>query len=156
MINTELNRGGEMAIWQARNGYYGAINDSSGYRPFANGQSGYEYNDWWGYTHSASRPYVYIFKYEANASCSIRLYKWNPYGSAEWSERWYFYNTGPWTDASGAAPGVDPAAPARMDDRITFLWNHFGWGNPWQPTYKAVYSPIRQSSSFYRYSGAHG
>jgi len=120
-INEELNRGGQMAIWEARNGYYGGINDASGYRPFANGQSGYEYNDWWGYTHSASRPYVYIFKYEAEVSVSIRLYKYNPYGGQEWGEQWYFYNTGPWTNASDVT-GV----PVRMDDRVTFLWNHFG------------------------------
>ena len=142
-INTEFNRGGYFSIWDARNGNYGGINDASSYRPTANGQSGYAFSHWWGYTHSASRPYVYIYKHEADASCSIRLYKYNVYGAAEWSERWYFYNTGPWTDASGAAPGVDPAAPARMDDRLTILWNHFGWGNPNRRTQKVAYSNVR-------------
>ncbi len=145
-INYEFNRGetSYFDIWTARNGGYGGINDSSGRRPTANGQDGYAFSHWWGYTHSASRPYVYIFKYEAQASCSIRLYKYNPYGGADWSERWYFYNIGPWHDASNGGDGSNgPAAPARMDDRITFLWNHFGWGNYWKTTYKAVYSPIR-------------
>jgi len=142
-INTEFNRGGYFTIWDARNGSYGGINDASSYRPTANGQSGYAFSHWWGYTHSASRPRVFIHKYEANASCSIRLYKYNVYGAAEWSERWYFYNTGPWTDASGAAPGLGPAELVRMDDRITFYWYTFGWGNMSQRTFKAVYSNVR-------------
>ena len=137
-INTEFNRGGYFSIWDARNGYYGGINDASSYRPTANGQSGYAYSHWWGYTHSASRPYVYIYKYEANASCSIRLYKYNVYGGADWSEQWYFYNTGPWTNASDVT-GV----PARMDDRLTILWNHFNWGDPNRNTYKVAYSNVR-------------
>jgi hypothetical protein len=144
-INFEFNRGetSYFDIWTARNGGYGGINDSSGYRPTANGQDGYAFSHWWGYTHSASRPYVYIFKQENNASCSIRLYKYNPYGAAEWSERWYFFTIGPWQDASQADGYNGAVTPVRMDDRLTFLWNHFGWGNPWQPTYKAVYSPFR-------------
>ena len=85
-INAEFGRGGQMGIWEARNGYYGGINDASGYRPTANGQSGYAYSEWRGYFGGASRPYVYIFKYEANGSCSIRLYKYNVYGGADWSE----------------------------------------------------------------------
>ena len=149
-INTEFNRGGYFSIWDARNGNYGGINDASSYRPTANGQSGYEFNDWWGYTHSASRPYVYIFKYEAQASCSIRLYKWNVYGGTEWSERWYFYNIGPWHDASGGGDGNNsPAAPARMDDRISFYWYTFGWGNMSKTTYKAVYSNVRGNIIYY-------
>jgi hypothetical protein len=142
-INAEFGRGGYMTIWDARNGNYGGINDASGYRPTANGQSGYAFSDWRGYNHGASRPYVYIFKYEANASCSIRLYKWNVYGGNEWSERWYFYNTGPWTNASGPAPGLDPVVGVRTGDRLSFYWYHFGWGNQNQPTYKHVYSIYR-------------
>jgi hypothetical protein len=142
-LSIEFNRGvTTFDIWYARNGYYGGINDASGYRPTVSG-NGYAYSDWRGYFHNASRPYVYIFKYESQASCSIRLYKYNVYGGADWSERWYFYNTGPWTDAAGSAPGLGPAAGVRTSERITFLWNHFGWGNPWKTTYKAVYSPYR-------------
>jgi hypothetical protein len=144
-INNEFGRGfgSYFDIWTARNGGYGGINDASGYRPTAAG-SGYAFSDWWGYFHSASRPYVYIFKYEGGGSCSIRLYKFNVYGGADWAERWYFYNIGPWHDASGGGDGNNgPAAGVRTNERITFLWNHFGWGNPWQNTYKAVYSPFR-------------
>jgi hypothetical protein len=142
-INYEFSRGGYMSIWDARNGYYGGINDASGYRPTAQG-GGYAYSDWRGYDGRANRPYVYIFKYEGGGSCSIRLYKYNVYGGADWAERWYFYNIGPWHDASGGGDGYNgPAAGVRTNERITFLWNHFGWGNPWQPTYKAVYSPYR-------------
>jgi hypothetical protein len=142
-INAEFGRGGYFDLNTARNGGYGGINDASGYRPTANGQNGYAFSHWRGYFHGASRPYVYIFKYEANASCSIRLYKYNPYGGTDWSERWYFYNTGPWTDAAGSAPGLGPVEGVRWEDTLTFLWNHFGWGNPWQPTYKHVYSTAR-------------
>lgn len=136
-INAEFGRGGQMAIWEARNGYYGGINDASGYRPTAQG-GGYAYSDWRGYYHGASRPYVYIFKYESQASCSIRLYKYNVYGGADWAEQWYFYNTGPWTNASDVT-GIG----VRTGDRVTFLWNHFGWGNYWKTTYKAAYSIYR-------------
>lgn len=137
-INTEFNRGGYFTIWDARNGNYGAINDASSYRPTANGQNGYAFSHWWGYTHSASRPYVYVNKYEAGGSCSVRLYKYNVYGGADWSEQWYFYNTG------GNANAADvTGTPARMDDRLTVLWNHFGWGNSNQLTYKAAYSNVR-------------
>ena len=143
-INSEFGRGGEMGIWEARNGYYGGINDASGYRPTANGQSGYAFSEWRGYFHGASRPYVYIFKYEAEASCSIRLYKYNVYGGADWAERWYFYNIGPWHDASGGGDGNNGAAAGvRTGENVTFLWNHFGWGNYWRNTYKAAYSIYR-------------
>ena len=145
-INYEFNRGetSYFDMYTARNGGYGGINDASGYRPTANGQSGYEWNDWWGYTHSASRPYVYIFSNEGNADCNIRLYKWNPYGGQEWGEQWYFYNTGPWTNASDVT-GI----PARMDDRLSVYWYSFGWGNQWQPTFKAVYSNVRGYIIYY-------
>jgi hypothetical protein len=143
-INAEFGRGGQMGIWEARNGYYGGINDASGYRPTANGQSGYAYSEWRGYFGGASRPYVYIFKYESQASCSIRLYKYNVYGGADWAERWYFYNIGPWHDASGGGDGNNGAAAGvRTSENVTFLWNHFGWGNYWKTTYKAAYSIYR-------------
>ena len=144
-LSQEFNRGVTyFDINTARNGGYGGINDASGYRPTANGQSGYEYLNWRGYFHNASRPYVYIFKYEAGGSCSIRLYKYNVYGGADWAERWYFFNIGPWHDASGGGDGYNGAAAGvRTSETLTFLWNHFGWGNPWQLTYKAVYSIYR-------------
>jgi hypothetical protein len=143
-INAEFGRGGQIDINTARNGGYGGINDASGYRPTANGQSGYAFSDWRGYFHGASRPYVYIFKYEAGGSCSIRLYKYNVYGGADWAERWYYYNIGPWHDASGGGDGANgPAAGLRTGETVTFLWSHFGWGNYYQYTYKAVYSPYR-------------
>jgi hypothetical protein len=143
-INAEFGRGGQIDINTARNGGYGGINDASGYRPTANGQSGYAFSDWRGYFHGASRPYVYIFKYEAEASCSIRLYKYNVYGGADWAERWYFYNIGPWHDASGGGDGNNGAAAGvRTGETVTFLWNHFGWGNYWRNTYKAAYSIYR-------------
>lgn len=142
-INAEFGRGGQMDINTARNGGYGGINDASGRRPTAQG-GGYAFSDWWGYFHGASRPYVYIFKYEANASCSIRLYKYNMYGGTDWSERWYFYNIGPWYDAAN-----DGGGGLRTGETVNFLWNHFGWGNPWQPTYKAVYSIYRGNILFW-------
>jgi hypothetical protein len=143
-LSIEFNRGVTyFDIYTARNGGYGAINDASGYRPTVSG-NGYAYGDWRGYFHNASRPYVYIFKYEAGGSCSIRLYKFNVYGGADWAERWYFYNIGPWHDASGGGDGYNgPAAGVRTGERLTFLWNHFGWGNYYQYTYKAVYSIYR-------------
>ncbi len=143
-LSIEFNRGVTyFDIYTARNGGYGGINDASGYRPTASG-NGYAYGDWRGYFHNASRPYVYIFKYEANGSCSIRLYKYNVYGGADWAERWYFYNIGPWHDASGGGDGYNGAAAGvRTSERLTFLWNHFGWGNYYQNTYKAVYSIYR-------------
>lgn len=146
-ISSEFGRGVTyFDIYTARNGGYGAINDASGYRPNAphDGRSGYGWHDWWGYHHGASRPYVYIFKYEAGGSCSIRLYKYNPYGIAEWAERWYFYNIGPWHDASGGGDGYNGASTGvRTNDRLTFYWYSFGWGNFYQYTFKAVYSTYR-------------
>jgi hypothetical protein len=32
-INAEFGRGGQMGMYEARNGYYGTINDASGPRP---------------------------------------------------------------------------------------------------------------------------
>lgn len=149
-INAEFGRSGQMDINTARNGGYGGINDSSGYRPTANGQDGYAYSHWRGYFHGASRPYVYIWKYENGGSCSIRLYKYNVYGGADWAERWYFFNIGPWHDASGGGDGNNsPAAGVRTGETLTFLWNHFGWGNYYQLTLKEVYSIYRGSIIYF-------
>lgn len=144
-LSQEFNRGvTTWDIWYARNGYYGGINDASGYRPTANGQSGYEYLHWRGYYHNASRPYVYAFLQESAVDVNLRFYKWNPYGGNELSEAWFFGNTGPWTDV-GANWGVS----MRVNDRVQVLWNWFGWGSYWKGVYKAVYSNQRGTFIYY-------
>ena len=132
------------SIDDARNGRYGGINDASGYRPTANGQSGYEWDDWWGYNHRASYPYVYAFVQESRTDTNLRFYKWNPYGTNELSEGWFYGNTGPWTDVGGTF-GVR----FRVGDRVQVLWNWFGWGSYWKGVYKAVYS--NQRGTFINY-----
>jgi hypothetical protein len=54
----------QMGMYEARNGYYGGINDCSGPRPGGPSRStnsGYAYSDWWGYQHNASCSPIYIY-----------------------------------------------------------------------------------------------
>ena len=81
-INAEFGRGGQMGMFEARNGYYGAINDASGPRPGGpsrNTNSGYAYSDWWGYQHNAqySPIYLYIIENSADADVRVRRYWFN-------------------------------------------------------------------------------
>lgn len=139
-INQEFGRsfGSYFELWTARNGGYGGINDASGRRPTANGQSGYAFSDWWGYFHFASRPNVYAFLWESAVDVNLRFYKWNPYGGNEISEAWFFGNTGPWTDV-----GSTFGSPMRVGDRVQVLWNWFGWGNPNKGVFKYIDSNVR-------------
>jgi hypothetical protein len=145
-INDELRRStsAEFSIESARLGGYGAINDASGLRPTGGGQNGREYDDWWGYNHSAQYPFLYAFVRENVTDTNLRFYVTNAYGANVLAEAWLYGNTGPWTDV-GATFGVR----IRESDRIQVLWNWFGWGSFSRGVYKAVYS--NQRGTFINY-----
>jgi hypothetical protein len=132
------------SIRSARLGSYGAINDASGFRPTGGGQNGDEYDDWWGYNHRASYPYVYAFVRERETDTNLRFYVTNAYGANVLADAWLYGNTGPWTDV-GSSFGVR----IRERDRIQVLWNWFGWGTFARLVYKAVYS--NQRGTFINY-----
>jgi hypothetical protein len=139
-INQELGRGSTEYLEPCNPRFYARfLNDASGYSPIRSGNScgSQQFCSWWGYDGAAGRPYIYLFAQEINADCSIRFYKWNPYGVNEWAELWYYVNTGPWTYVE------QNGIPARVNDRVQVLWNWFGWGSSGVRTYKAVYSPQR-------------
>jgi hypothetical protein len=137
-ISIEFGRGVTyFDINTARNGGYGAINNASGFRPTANGQSGYEYDDWYGYHHFASHPNVYVFVQESNTDVNLYVQRNNPYGGYEWGG-WFFSNTGPWTDTGGYF-----GSPIRVNDSIYLQWNWFGWGDPNKGVFKYVDSNQR-------------
>ena len=137
-LSQEFNRGiAEFNLNTARNGGYGGINNASGYRPTANGQSGYEYDDWRGYFHNASHPNVYVFVQESVVDTNIYVQRTSPYGGTEWAG-WFFGNTGPWTDT-----GSNFGSPIRVNDNIYLQWSWFGWGDPNKGVFKYVDSNQR-------------
>ena len=145
-INAELRRStsAEFSIEDARLGRYGSINQASGFRPTGGGQSGREYDDWWGYNHSAVFPFVYAFVRENVTDTNLRFYVTDAYGNNVLADAWIYGNTGPWTDVAGYF-GVR----FRERDRVQVLWNWFGWGSFSRGVYKAVYS--NQRGTFINY-----
>jgi len=138
-INSEFGRGSTatMSIYDARNGSYGAINNASGKRPTANGQTGYAWSNWWGYDNGASFPTIYIYEEEAQADTNVRIYAWNNYGVNYISELWFFYS-GTYNLASESGQTI------RQNDQIQALWSWLnGWGSGSTYTYKRVYSTSR-------------
>ena len=136
-INSELGRPYyyTMGIYEARNGYYGGINDRSGYRPYANGQSGYAYSDWRGYNGSASRPYLYCFLQESAVDVNMRFYLYNVYGGNYLSEAWFFGSVGPWVEVAD-----NWGVTLRAGDTVNVYWHWFGWGYYYEYIYVAIYS----------------
>ena len=148
-INLEFNRSGTAAfdIYSARNGSYGAINEASGYRPTANGQSGYEWNDWWGYTHSSGYPTLYLKQNEALTDMNVRLQHYNVYGTLTY-DNWYFWCTPTGHLGYCGTDWLDWKAYAgvtlRAFDTINILFYQFnGTYNPTLPYLKGVYSTAR-------------
>ena len=80
--------GSTVGIYEARNSYYQGINDASGPRPFANGQSGYEFDDWYGYGNEYSYCYAYGYLRESSTDTDMRVRTWNYYG-AYVTESWF-------------------------------------------------------------------
>jgi hypothetical protein len=150
-INYEFNRS-ETAyfnIYDARNGNYGAINEASGYRPTANGQSGYAWSHWWGYTHSSGYPTLWLKQNEALSDMNVRLQHYNVYGAFLY-DNWYFWCT-PAGHTGAAGCGSDwldwkayAGITLRAFDSINILFNQFdGTYNPTLPYLKGVYSTAR-------------
>lgn len=137
-INKEFGRAGasQFSMYDARNGNYGAINQASGKRPTANGQSGYGWHDWWSYNHGASYPTIYVYESEPTADTNMRFYAYNNYGTNYINEYWYYTNT-----YSNLAS--DTGTTIRENDQIDVLWAWFGWGDYYTYTYKRVYSYSR-------------
>jgi hypothetical protein len=138
-INTELGRSASagISIYAARNGLYVAINEASGKRPTANGQSGYAWSHWYSYNHSAAYPIIYVYENEPTADTNMRFYANDNYGNRYLSDFWYFYNT------SGTNVATDSGTTIRVNDEIGVSWIWFGWGDPNTYTYKRVYSYSR-------------
>lgn len=133
-INSELGRSStsQFSMYSARNGSYGAINDASGYRPTANGQSGYEWSDWRGYCHSCVYPIVYTDLYEPSVGINVRYYVYDPYGNNVISEFWYYSNT------FGANLSSDTGVTLRSQYYFQVLWSPDYWGSG--SIYKQVFN----------------
>jgi hypothetical protein len=138
-INTEFGRSASsnMSINAARNGSYGAINNASGKRPTANGQTGYSWSNWYSYNHSASFPIIYVYESEPTADTNMRFFANDNYGVNYLSDFWYFFST------SGTNVATDSGTTIRENDQIGVSWIWFGWGDPNTYTYKRVYSYSR-------------
>jgi hypothetical protein len=136
----------QMGMFEARNGYYGAINDASGPRPGGPGRntnSGYAYSDWWGYQHNASYSpiYLYIIENSADADVRVRRYWFN----GDWVGEWWAWATD-WGDSRGN--GV--YTYARVGDQCNAWFDaNVDWGNGWANCYKNVYSNYRGYLGYY-------
>lgn len=139
VIGAEFGRaeGTIFSIYDARNGSYGAINNCSGKRPTANGQSGYEFSDWRGYDHNASCPTILTYMFENSSDVNIRYYAYDNYGVNYINEFWYYGNV------KGANLASDTGTTIRQNDQIDVLWAWLGWGDYYQYTKKYVYSASR-------------
>lgn len=120
------------SIYSARNGSYGAINNASGFRPTANGQSGYAWSHWRGYCHTVLMPLIYTFLYEPSVGINIRYYVYDAYGNNIISEFWYYTNT------SFANLASDTGATIRTNNSVQILFSPDYWGSG--SIYKQVYS----------------
>lgn len=150
VINSEFGRSSQaqMSIYAARNGSYGAINDASGRRPTANGQSGYAWSHWYGYQHNATYPTIYVNESEAYADVNIYVAIDNPYGGSVLGGYWYFFG-GVYNVAT------DRGITIRQGDAIYAQWSHLGgWGDPNTYTTKTVTS--NQRGTIYDGSGPTG
>jgi hypothetical protein len=138
-INTEFGRSASsnMSINAARNGSYGAINNASGKRPTANGQTGYSWSNWYSYNHSASFPIIYVYLNEPTVDTNMRFFANDNYGNRYLSDFWYFFST------SGTNLASDSGTTIRENDEIGITWFWFGAGDPNVYTYKRIYSYSR-------------
>ena len=133
-INAEFGRGGQMDIWAARNGYYGGINGCSGKRPGAPGRSdnsGYAWNDWWGYTHNFSCCNIYQYLVENACDADVRTQRYWFFGGIiqefwNWGTSYYY-----------------AFSAAKYDQLQTWFDPYIDWGNYWCWCYKRVYSNYR-------------
>jgi hypothetical protein len=135
LINYALGRSGYLGIWEARNGYYGAINTNSDMRPNGPGLStfnGYAYSEWRGYMHGAPAIMVNLFQTERRADADTRVtrYHWNgAYVTQSW--QWGTTTLRPWF---------------RMPrgQRLDVLFdNNIGWGSSWTTAERSIYSNRR-------------
>ena len=134
-INNEFSRGSttQFSMYDARNGNYGAINNASGFRPTANGQSGYAWSHWWGYNHTCLTPIVYTMLYEPYVGINVRYYVYDAYGNNIINEFWYYSNTSGYQSLAS-----DTGVTIRTQNSVQILWNPDGWGSG--NIYKQVYS----------------
>jgi hypothetical protein len=135
-INAEFGRGGQMGMFEARNGYYGGINDASSRRPFgdyvgAKTNNGYAYSDWWGYQHNASYSNVYQSLYEGSADADTAVRRWN-FQYDYISDAWAFSNQ--WSYAHQARAG---------DQLYAYFDGNVGWGWGGVRSLHGVYSTYR-------------
>jgi hypothetical protein len=134
-INAAFGRTGYMGIWEARNGYYGAINTNSDMRPNGPGlsyHSGYSYSEWRGYMHTAPAITVALFQTERRCDADTRVtrYYWNG-GYVTQSWQWGTTSLRSWF---------------RMPrgQRLDVLFdNNIGWGSSWTTAERSIYSNRR-------------
>ena len=135
LINFGFGRTGQMGIWEARNGYYGAINTNSDIRPGWPGLSyhnGYSYGEWRGYMHTAPAITVALFQRERRCDVDTRVtrYHWNG-GYVTQSWQWGTTNLRSWFTMP-------------RGQRLDVLFdNNVGWGAGWQISERGIYSNIR-------------
>jgi hypothetical protein len=135
-INAEFGRGGQMGMFEARNGYYGGINDASSRRPFGDyvggkTNNGYAYSDWWGYQHNASYSNVYQSLYEGSADADTCVRRWN-FQYDYIADAWAWYNQ--WSYAHQARAG---------DQLYSYYDGNVGWGWGGVRSLHGVYSTYR-------------
>ena len=132
--------GSTVGIYEARNGYYQGINDASGPRPYANGKSGYEFDDWYGYGNEYSYCYAYQYLRESSTDTDIRVRHWDYYGN---------YVTENWNWSTNNYDQYCFQMRAR-DYLDVYFDEYISWGSYWNYAEKYVYSNQR-GYLFYRY-----
>jgi hypothetical protein len=132
--------GSTVGMYEARNSYYQGINDASGPRPFANGQSGYEFDDWYGYGNEYSYCYAYQYLRESSTDTDIRVRHWNYYGA-------YVQETWNWSTNNYDQYCFSMRARDYLD---VYFDEYISWGSYWNYAEKYVYSNQR-GYLFYRY-----
>lgn len=139
-ISVEFGRGVTyFDINTARNGGYG-MNDASGPRPFANGQSGYAFSDWYGYGHNYTYCYAYRYLRESSTDTDMRVRHWNYYGA-------YVTETWNWSTNNYDEYAFQMRARDYLD---VYFDEYISWGSYWDYAEKYVYSNQR-GYLFYRY-----
>jgi hypothetical protein len=141
-INAEFGRGGQMGMFEARNGYYGGINDASSRRPFGDmvggkTNNGYAYSDWWGYQHNAQYSNVYQALYEGSADADTCVRRWN-FQYEYIADAWAWYNQ--WSYAHQARAG---------DQLYAYYDGNVGWGWGGVRSLHGVYSTYRGWLHYY-------
>lgn len=137
-INSEFGRPYyyQIGMYEARNGWYGGINDASSRRPYGDyvggkTNSGYAYSDWWGYCHGCSYVNVYQALYEGSADADTCVRRWN-FQYEYIADAWAWYNQ--WSYAHQARAG---------DQLYAYYDGNVSWGWGGVTSLHGVYSTYR-------------